>query len=81
MTNLPRIIHLVTTDAEFRAALQVDPRAALAGRGLEAISEELVALIELGSLIVVPSQKLSDLLEAVPLQTWRSVTLIPASAV
>jgi hypothetical protein len=62
MNNLPRIIYLSTTDAEFRAALQIDPRAALAERGLEANDDELAALTELCALIAIAPQKLFALL-------------------
>ena len=70
MNNLPRIIHLATTDPEFRAALQTDPQVALAERGLKANSEELAALTELRALIAVPPQKLSALLAVIPNNTW-----------
>jgi hypothetical protein len=81
MTNLPQIIHLATTDADFCAALQVAPQAALAKRGLEANDEELAALAELHSLIATPPQKLSVLLASTPLQDWRSVVPAPALAI
>jgi hypothetical protein len=80
MNNLPRIIYLSTTDAEFRAALQIDPRAALAERGLEANDEELTALAELRSLIAIPPQKLSAKLAAVPTQVWGVASVVPAPA-
>ena len=77
-THLPRIIHLATTDADFCAALQADPQTALAERGLEANANELAALVELRSLIAVPSQKLSALLAASPLEVWYVVAPAPA---
>lgn len=80
MNNLPRIIHLSTTDAKFRAALQTDPRAALAERGLEANAEELAALVELRSLVVIPPQKLPDLLNAIPAGIWSFASSVPAPA-
>ncbi len=81
MTNLPRIIHLATTDAEFRAALQVDPRAALAERSLDANGNELAALAELRSLIAIPPQKLSALLAATPDgPLWSVASSVPVPA-
>lgn len=70
MNNLPRIIYLSTTDAEFRAALQIDPRVALAERGLETNDDELAALAKLGALIAVPPQKLSALIAEHTESTW-----------
>jgi hypothetical protein len=77
MTHLPQIIHLVTTDADFCAALLADPETTLAERGMVASADELAALAELHSLIAIPSQKLSDLLAAVPLNDWAKVAPKP----
>jgi hypothetical protein len=77
MTNLPRIIHLATTDADFCTALLIDPEATLAEQCLEASADELAALVELRSLIAIPPQKLSALLATISDWDWGKVAVVP----
>ena len=52
MTALQQLIYLATTDSEFRRALQADPKAATAARGLNLDDEEWGVLMEVWDLLV-----------------------------
>ena len=60
MNPLQKTIHLVTTDADFRLALQTDGAAALAQQGLTLSPEETGILDDLRDLLVLPTTSLVD---------------------
>jgi len=60
MTPLQRIIHLATTDADFRLALQTDGAAALAQQGLTLSLEEMGVVRDLKELLALPTTSLTD---------------------
>ena len=74
MSDLARVIHLVATDPDFRAALADDPEAALAQQGFVVSAEELNALSSVSDVIAAPSEALLARLVGVttgPEQMWQ----------
>ena len=73
MDNLSRIIHMATTDPDFRAALLADPEGTLTQWNLDVSAEELATLARVAHLFALPSDRLlGHLLSAAvgPDQQW-----------
>lgn len=75
MSDLAKVIHLIATDPDFRAALVDDPEAALAQQGYVVSDRELDALSSVSDVIAAPSETLLARLVGVtdgPEQLWQS---------
>jgi len=74
MNSLAQTIYLATTNPEFRGALQANPQAATAARGLTLNDEELDALRALQQLLdLSPQELVAVVLSSGDLPPWIAV--------